>query len=1071
MLVALVAACVAAAALVAIAPATSARALSGSDFNPGFIISDDLFYNGSAMTSAQIQTFLNGKIGTCTNGKCLNVAKVPLSNRAATFGTRTGNLLCAAITGGTLSVAELIYRTQVACGISAKVILVTLQKEEGLVTSRAPSDSALKKAMGMACPDTAACNSAFAGLATQIITGSEQLKDYKANVFGRQPGVNYIQYNPNTSCGGTNVNILDYGTAALYNYTPYQPNAAALGNLSGVGNGCSSYGNRNFWVYYNNWFGSPTVPPCTSNPTRDITDYWTDQGGASSALGALVSPGIVAGPAGTTIGNYANGALYCTPKVGPVPVLGDLRVKYDALGGPGSAFGAPLTPQSAFTANGITGVLQTFRNGSMQDSSATGAFGVMGPIRTAWGALGGSGGTLGWPTGDQETVAGGVRQQFQNGLVMVPAGKPAIIMTGAIEKYWTSEPHAASLGSPTTSASAWTAGGVTGTLEYFDRGMVLSSTTTGTFAVLTGPMRNAWGRAGGSAGPIGWPTGDQQPAPDGGVSQTFQGGTLFASASGASGSLSGAIASYWAAGSNASLLGYPTKNAVPWTAGGVTGTLQYFERGLVLSSTATGTHGVIAGLVYKAWGARGGSGGSLGWPIGDLAIGSTLTQKFQGGTLSIASGVTGAIASYWAVGGNASLLGSPTGAASSYSAAGISGQLQYFANGLVMSSTTTGTFSVLTGPIRTGWGKLGGSGGTLGWPIGDQATVSGMTQQTFQHGTIVVAGSKAVTVSGAIADYWTSDEHAEVLGLPTTSTASYSAGGVTGALQYFANGLVMSSTSGTFAVLVGPIRSAWGALGGSGGSLGWPSADETDIAGGAQQAFQHGTVIAPAGGAAIVLSGAIASYWSSGSNASLLGMPTASAASYSAGGVSGMLQNFERGLVMSSTTTGTFSVLIGAVRDEWGLLGGSGGSLGWPTTDQSTASGNVTQRFQHGTITIFGDGSPVLVSGAYFTYWSTGSNAATVGNPTAAPIAWIAGGVTGSYQVYEHAMIMSSTTTGTYAVLNGPIRTVWGGAGGSGGALGWPIGDQAAVSSGVQQKFQHGTVTVPTSGSPYATYN
>jgi len=49
-------------------------------------------------------------------------------------------------------------------------------------------------------------------------------------------------------------------TAALYYYTPYQPNAAALANLGGTGDGCSSYGNRNFWVYYNNWFGSTTAP-------------------------------------------------------------------------------------------------------------------------------------------------------------------------------------------------------------------------------------------------------------------------------------------------------------------------------------------------------------------------------------------------------------------------------------------------------------------------------------------------------------------------------------------------------------------------------------------------------------------------------------------------------------------------------------------------------------------------------------------------------------------------------------------------------------------------------------------
>jgi hypothetical protein len=52
------------------------------------------------------------------------------------------------------------------------------------------------------------------------------------------------------------VNIQTQATAGLYNYTPYQPNSAALANLSGTGDSCSAYGNRNFWRYFNDWFGS-----------------------------------------------------------------------------------------------------------------------------------------------------------------------------------------------------------------------------------------------------------------------------------------------------------------------------------------------------------------------------------------------------------------------------------------------------------------------------------------------------------------------------------------------------------------------------------------------------------------------------------------------------------------------------------------------------------------------------------------------------------------------------------------------------------------------------------------------
>lgn len=225
-------------------------------FNAENIISDALFYDNAAMTAAEIQAFLDAKIGTCNNGKCLNVLNAGISSRGEVRSQSTGNLICSAIQGGTMKVSELIYRVQVACGISAKVILVTLQKEQGLTTSKAPSDWNLSAAMGASCPDTAPCDPAFAGVGPQILKGTQQLMTYKAARFGKQPGVNFIGYSPNSACGGTNLNIQNYATAALYTYTPYQPNGAALAAGFGLGDACSAYGNRNFYNYYTQWFGS-----------------------------------------------------------------------------------------------------------------------------------------------------------------------------------------------------------------------------------------------------------------------------------------------------------------------------------------------------------------------------------------------------------------------------------------------------------------------------------------------------------------------------------------------------------------------------------------------------------------------------------------------------------------------------------------------------------------------------------------------------------------------------------------------------------------------------------------------
>lgn len=96
----------------------------------------------------------------------------------------------------------------------------------------------------------------------QLYYAASRLVQYGAQPTSfrfRAGGTYSIAYNPNAACGSSTVTIANRATAALYNYTPYQPNAAALKNLTGSGDSCSSYGNRNFWRYYRTWFGSTGV--------------------------------------------------------------------------------------------------------------------------------------------------------------------------------------------------------------------------------------------------------------------------------------------------------------------------------------------------------------------------------------------------------------------------------------------------------------------------------------------------------------------------------------------------------------------------------------------------------------------------------------------------------------------------------------------------------------------------------------------------------------------------------------------------------------------------------------------
>lgn len=245
-----------------------ASALSGSQFSAGNIISDSIFFNSGALTSAQIQSFLNSKVPVCNPGyTCLKDYRQDTPYRAAEPG------LCSAYGGGNKSSTEIIYDVAQVCGINPEVLLVLLQKEQSLVTDTWPESIQYRSATGFGCPDTAACDSEYYGFFNQVYNAARIYRKYArdaANYNYRAGRNNNILYNPNAACGSSTVYIVNQATANLYNYTPYQPNAAALNNLYGTGDGCSAYGNRNFWRLFNDWFGSSQASflvRTPSNPT------------------------------------------------------------------------------------------------------------------------------------------------------------------------------------------------------------------------------------------------------------------------------------------------------------------------------------------------------------------------------------------------------------------------------------------------------------------------------------------------------------------------------------------------------------------------------------------------------------------------------------------------------------------------------------------------------------------------------------------------------------------------------------------------------------------------------------
>ena len=159
-----------------------------------------------SMSAADIQTFLNGQPGLL---------------KSATFRPPDHN-------GVRKSAAQMIYDAAHAWGLSPKVILVTVQKEQALLSTPDPSQHDWDWAMGAGYTDS------------QIFT--------KDQGFGKQIwiGTNNIaklaaEWKPGMSkpIEGTNIVPADHATWGLYRYTPHFA------------------GNMSFWMIWWRHFGNP----------------------------------------------------------------------------------------------------------------------------------------------------------------------------------------------------------------------------------------------------------------------------------------------------------------------------------------------------------------------------------------------------------------------------------------------------------------------------------------------------------------------------------------------------------------------------------------------------------------------------------------------------------------------------------------------------------------------------------------------------------------------------------------------------------------------------------------------
>jgi hypothetical protein len=267
------------------------------------------------MSVGQIQTFLNAKGISCTNGESPCLKNFNEGGRSA---------------------AQIFYDTAQQYNINPQSLIVLVQKEVGLVTANQPGTWRYTSATGYGCPDSTpgVCDANYRGFTNQVRWAATMyhaiMTDSSTWYTPYNLGNNNILWNPSSSCGSSIVNIENRATKALYNYTPYRPNQAALNAGYGSGDSCSSYGNRNFYLYFSDWFGSTTIfDPYgwnlikTANDARTYlvvgnTKRWIPSGEIFDDWNLDIKP----------VETVSQGALDAIPTIPPLDRLGYYDNKY-----------------------------------------------------------------------------------------------------------------------------------------------------------------------------------------------------------------------------------------------------------------------------------------------------------------------------------------------------------------------------------------------------------------------------------------------------------------------------------------------------------------------------------------------------------------------------------------------------------------------------------------------------------------------------------------------------------------------------------------------------------------------
>lgn len=437
------------AATLAVGAVPDAGAATGLEgFDPGYLMSDEAFFDDEAMDIEEVQAFLDEQGESCVNGPdgtpCLK------DYWAGTPATTATTACTAMVAISNDSAAGIITRVAGSCGVSPHVLLVLLQKEQGLITASGSALTAARyaKATGAGCPDFGTCDPASASFFGQLYSAATKFQLYRLqpNTYRFQAGSwEDIGYHPESTCGSARVLIQNQATAGLYNYTPYVPNEAALASSTTTGDACSSYGTRNFYRYLREWFpesaSDSTEAPILPTPVSTVHPGLAPTLAKASALGVGVT-GAATGPltcdATGCVKPYQTVSIHWSAATGAHSALGAIRERWTALGRAQGFLGYPVSDEFCGLSGG--GCAQHFQGGSLYHAPTAGTWFVLGAIRDRWAGLGWEGGSLGYPTSDEfcGLTAGGCAQHFQNGSLYHSPATGTWVVRGAIRDLWAS---------------------------------------------------------------------------------------------------------------------------------------------------------------------------------------------------------------------------------------------------------------------------------------------------------------------------------------------------------------------------------------------------------------------------------------------------------------------------------------------------------------------------------------------------------------------------------------------------------------------------------------------------------